>query len=79
MLDDVKVRLCRLNALMFLMLGVQDTEPVTSLAWGPNDESMIIASRSLQLRVFSVETGRPIRSFKVGCIGIQTILTRFAN
>lgn len=43
----------------------QDTEPVTSLAWGPGDNSLIIASRSLQLRLFSLEDGRFIRTFKV--------------
>lgn len=42
----------------------QDTEPVTSLAWGPKDGYLMVASRSLQLRAFSLESGKPIRSFK---------------
>ena len=41
-----------------------DTEPVTSLAWGPRMESMLVASRSLQVRSFSVETGRVLKTFR---------------
>lgn len=41
-----------------------DTEPVTSLAWGPRMESVLVASRSLQVRSFSVETGRVLKSFR---------------
>ena len=47
---------------------LQDTEPVTSLAWGPKDDFVLVASRSLQLRAFSLESGRAIRSYTVCCI-----------
>ena len=45
---------------------------MTSLAWGPKDEFVLVASRSLQLRAFSLESGRPVRSFKVCCILMKT-------
>ncbi len=41
-----------------------DTEPVTSLVWGPRMESVIVASRSLQVRSFSVETGKVLKHFR---------------
>ena len=41
-----------------------DTEPVTSLVWGPRMESMVVASRSLQVRSFSVESGKVLKHFR---------------
>lgn len=51
---------------------LQDTEPVTSLAWGPKDSFVLVASRSLQLRAFSLESSRPIRSYTVCYILMST-------
>lgn len=44
---------------------VQDGEPVTALALSPEAKTLFVASRSLQLRCFDVDTGQYLRSFKV--------------
>ena len=41
-----------------------DTEPVTSLVWGPRMESVVVDSRSLQVRSFSVESGKVLKHFR---------------
>ncbi len=37
---------------------------MTSLIWGPRMESVIVASRSLQVRSFSVESGKVLKHFR---------------
>lgn len=47
------------------LLHLQDSEPVTALALSPNGHLLFSASRSLQQRCWSLETGQAVRSFKV--------------
>ena len=55
---------------MVLLTGIessvttQDSEPVTALALSPDAKTLFVASRSLQLRSFDVDTGRYVRAFK---------------
>lgn len=42
----------------------QDSEPVTSLALSPDGRLIFIASRSPQLRAFSILTGELVRTFR---------------
>lgn len=44
---------------------LQDSEPVTALTLSPDSRLLFSASRSLQQRCWSMETGQAIRSFKV--------------
>ena len=48
---------------------VCDTEPVTAVAVSPDDETVVVASRSRLLRLFAWTTGVVRRSFKV-CAGV---------
>ena len=43
---------------------VQDSEPVTALALSPDGRLLFAASRSLQLRCWSMEGGQVLRSYK---------------
>ena len=43
---------------------VQDSEPVTALALSPDGRLLFAASRSLQLRCWSMESGQVLRSYK---------------
>lgn len=43
---------------------LQDSEPITSLALSPDGKTLYSASRSLQLKFWSVETGKSLRSLK---------------
>lgn len=42
----------------------QDSEPVTALALSPDGRLLFAASRSLQLRCWSVESGQVLRSYR---------------
>lgn len=42
----------------------QDSEPITALALSPDGRILFTASRSLQQRCWSLETGQQLRSFK---------------
>ena len=42
----------------------QDSEPVTALALSPDGRLLFAASRSLQLRCWSMESGQVLRSYK---------------
>jgi WD40 repeat protein len=44
---------------------VGDTEPVTAVAVSPDDETVVVASRSRLLRLYDWTTGVVKRSFKV--------------
>lgn len=43
---------------------LQDSEPVTAVALSPDGRLLFAASRSLQLRCWSLESGRAVRSYK---------------
>lgn len=43
---------------------MQDSEPVTALAVSPDGRLLFAASRSLQLRCWSIDTGQALRSFR---------------
>lgn len=43
---------------------------MTALLWGPKDDFIFVASRSLQFRMFSINTGDPVRSFSVCLHGL---------
>ena len=46
--------------------ALQDSEPITALALSPDGRLLFSASRSLQQRCWSLESGQSLRSFKVG-------------
>jgi WD40 repeat protein len=52
--------------------SVQDSEPVTALAYSPDGSRIYTASRSLQQRAWDVESARTLRTWKVcplqGCL-----------
>lgn len=45
---------------------LQDSEPVTALAYSPDGSRIYTASRSLQQRAWDVESARVLRTWKVG-------------
>jgi WD40 repeat protein len=44
---------------------LQDSEPVTALAYSPDGSRIYTASRSLQQRAWDVESARVLRTWKV--------------
>lgn len=48
--------------------SMQDEEPITALAWSPDGKCLHTASRSLQQRMWDMETVRVIRAWRVSTL-----------